>query len=95
MDEKKRARLNLISHLFKHIPYNGLKREKVKLPDRQRAHGYEDPTAYTSGAGTDIAIRVKRFRHGQSRRWLLPCLWVCSARPPCYPPPHPLGPRAG
>jgi polyphosphate kinase len=40
MDEKKRARLNLISHLLKHIPYEELKREKVKLPDRQRAHGY-------------------------------------------------------
>lgn len=39
MDERKRARLNLISHLLKHIPYEELKREKVKLPDRQRAHG--------------------------------------------------------
>ena len=43
MDEKKRARLNLISHLLKHIPYEELKREKVKLPDRQKAHGYKDP----------------------------------------------------
>ena len=42
-DEKKRARLNLISHLLKHIPYEDLKREKVKLPDRQKAHGYKDP----------------------------------------------------
>ena len=42
-DEKKRARLNLISHLLKHIPYESLKHEKVKLPDRQKAHGYKDP----------------------------------------------------
>ena len=42
-DDKKRARLNLISHLLKHIPYEELKREKVKLPDRQKAHGYKDP----------------------------------------------------
>jgi len=42
-DEKKRARLNLISHLLKHIPYEEMKREKVKLPDRQKAHGYKEP----------------------------------------------------
>jgi polyphosphate kinase 2 len=42
-DEKKRARLNLISHLLRHIPYEEMKREKVKLPDRQKAHGYKDP----------------------------------------------------
>jgi len=42
-NEKKLARLNLISHLLKHIPYEELKREKVKLPDRQKPHGYKDP----------------------------------------------------
>ena len=42
-DEKKRARLNLISHLLKHIPHEDLKHENVKLPDRQKAHGYKDP----------------------------------------------------
>src|ERR1700742_562960 len=34
-DDKKRARLNAITHILKHIPYEGLPREKVKLPDRQ------------------------------------------------------------
>jgi polyphosphate kinase len=42
-DEKKRARLNLISHLLRHIPYEEMKREKVKLPDRQKTHGYKEP----------------------------------------------------
>ncbi len=42
-DEKKRARLNLISHLLKHIPYEEMKHEKVKLPERQKAHGYKEP----------------------------------------------------
>jgi polyphosphate kinase 2 len=42
-DEKKRARLNLISHLLKRIPYEEMKREKVKLPDRQKPHGYKEP----------------------------------------------------
>ena len=42
-DDKKRARLNAISHLLKHIPYEELPREKVKLPDRQKARGYKEP----------------------------------------------------
>ena len=42
-DDKKRARLNTISHLLKHIPHKELPREKVKLPDRQKAHSYQEP----------------------------------------------------
>jgi polyphosphate kinase 2 len=42
-NDKKRARLNVISHLLKHIPYEDPPREKVKLPDRQKAHGYQEP----------------------------------------------------
>ena len=42
-DDKKRARLNTITHLLAHVPYEELPREKVKLPDRQKAHGYKEP----------------------------------------------------
>jgi polyphosphate kinase 2 len=42
-DDKKRARLNVIWHLLKHIPYEELPHEKIKLPDRQKAHGYKEP----------------------------------------------------
>ena len=42
-DDKQRARLNTITHLLAHIPYEEAPREKVKLPDRQKAHGYKDP----------------------------------------------------
>ena len=42
-DDKKRARLNIISHLLEKIPYKNAPREKVKLPDRQKAHGYKEP----------------------------------------------------
>ena len=42
-DDKKRARLNVITHLLKHIPYEELPRGKIKLPDRQKAHGYKQP----------------------------------------------------
>ena len=33
-DDKKRARLNVITHLLGHVPYEPLKRKKVTLPDR-------------------------------------------------------------
>jgi len=42
-DDKRRARLNVISHLLKQIPYLELPRDKPKLPKRQKAHGYVEP----------------------------------------------------
>jgi polyphosphate kinase 2 len=41
-DDKRRARLNCISHLLSVIPYEDIEREKIKLPERQKAHGYEE-----------------------------------------------------
>ena len=43
-DDKRRARLNLISHLLGRIPYKTAPREKVKLPKRQKPHGYREPS---------------------------------------------------
>ncbi|MBB1635908.1 MULTISPECIES: polyphosphate kinase 2 [Cupriavidus] len=40
---KRRARLNIISHLLSKIPYEALPPKKVKLPERQKAAGYQDP----------------------------------------------------
>ncbi|TDN57820.1 polyphosphate kinase 2 [Paraburkholderia sp. BL10I2N1] len=42
-NDKKRARLNLITHLLSQIPYQAVPREKVSLPPRQKSRGYEDP----------------------------------------------------
>jgi polyphosphate kinase 2 len=42
-DDKRRARLNIIAHLLDKIPYKSAPREKVKLPERQKAKGYEEP----------------------------------------------------
>jgi hypothetical protein len=39
-DDRKRARLNVILHLLRHIPYEQPEREKVKLPKRQEPDGY-------------------------------------------------------
>lgn len=42
-DDKRRARLNIISHLLRQIPYKDLPHDKVKLPKRQDPHDYHEP----------------------------------------------------
>jgi polyphosphate kinase 2 (PPK2 family) len=42
-DDKRRARLNVISHFLTQIPYEKLARDKPILPKRQKAHGYVEP----------------------------------------------------
>jgi polyphosphate kinase 2 len=39
-DDKKRARLNCITHLLKQIPYKQAPRSKIKLPKRQKPGNY-------------------------------------------------------
>jgi polyphosphate kinase 2 len=41
-DDKKRARLNIITHLLGKIPYKPVPRPKVKLPERQKRDGYKE-----------------------------------------------------
>jgi polyphosphate kinase 2 (PPK2 family) len=41
-DDKKRARLNCISHLLSQVPYKKLPREKIKLPKRLKKGAYND-----------------------------------------------------
>jgi polyphosphate kinase 2 (PPK2 family) len=41
-DDKRRARLNCLSHILSLIPYKPLRREKVKLPRRWTKHRYDD-----------------------------------------------------
>ena len=50
-DDKKAARLNVISHLLKHIPYKKLPVEKVTLPERSTKGAYND----------ERSIRGRRF----------------------------------
>ncbi len=42
-DDKRRGRLNIITHLLRQIPYKKLPRGKVKLPKRQKPGGYREP----------------------------------------------------
>jgi polyphosphate kinase len=46
-DDKKRARLNVITHLLSQIPYEKTPRAKIELPRRDKAHGYVEHD-YTS-----------------------------------------------
>jgi polyphosphate kinase 2 (PPK2 family) len=41
-DDKKRARLNIITHLLSRIPYEKVPRPKIKLPKRQKPGGYKE-----------------------------------------------------
>ena len=42
-EDKKRVRLNIISHLLSKVPYKETPREKVKLPKRQIGRKYKSP----------------------------------------------------
>lgn len=42
-DDKKRGRLNIISHLLSTVPYQPLAPAKISLPKRQKSGGYRDP----------------------------------------------------
>ncbi len=42
-DDKKRGRLNVITHLLSQVDYEPFEPKKVKFPKRQPAHGYVEP----------------------------------------------------
>jgi polyphosphate kinase len=42
-DDKRRGRLNIISHLLSQVPYKPLTPPDITLPRRQPAHGYTQP----------------------------------------------------
>jgi polyphosphate kinase 2 len=43
-DDKKRARLNVVTHLLSSVPYRAPKRERVELPKRKIGRHYQEPT---------------------------------------------------
>lgn len=42
-DDKRRARLNIMSDLLSRIPYEQVPRKDIQLPKRDKKHGYEEP----------------------------------------------------
>ena len=47
-NDKKRVRLNVISHVLSHIPYKRVEHEKVKLPERSHKRKYDDQAPMTT-----------------------------------------------
>jgi polyphosphate kinase 2 (PPK2 family) len=47
-DDKKRARLNCLSHFLSLFPYEPVPRETVKLPNRDLKHSYDDEASIES-----------------------------------------------
>jgi polyphosphate kinase 2 (PPK2 family) len=43
-NDKKRGRLNIITHLLSQLPYESLDLPDVRLPKRQSSGGYDEPT---------------------------------------------------
>ena len=41
-DDKRRARLNIITHILSKIPYKEVPRPKIELPKRQKREGYKE-----------------------------------------------------
>ena len=41
-DDKRRARLNIITHMLNKIPYKEVPRPKIELPKRQKREGYKE-----------------------------------------------------
>jgi hypothetical protein len=42
-NDKRRARLNILSDILSRVPYKAMPRKKVTLPKRQKAQGYQEP----------------------------------------------------
>jgi polyphosphate kinase 2 (PPK2 family) len=43
-DDKRRGRLNIITHLLDCVPYKPLEHREITLPKRRRAQGYTEPS---------------------------------------------------
>ena len=81
-DDKRRARLNIISHLLSQVPYKPLAHRDIALPSGSRPGAMTSPTCH---CGTS----PNRSRHGARRR-----LRAGAGRPPARWPPSATPPRA-
>jgi polyphosphate kinase len=70
-DDKRRARLNCISHLLSLIPYKDIPRVRVKLPKRQKPNGYQELSRrynYVPNATDPYCRPPGRQMKGRARR---------------------------
>ncbi len=57
-DDKKRGRLNVITHLLSQVPYKPLAHREVALPKRQKSDGYHEPALTVRRIPTPYGITV-------------------------------------
>lgn len=57
-DEKRAARLNVISHMLSKIPYESTEPETVEIPKRPKADGYERPPVDSQRLVPDVAAKL-------------------------------------
>ncbi|MBO3751635.1 polyphosphate kinase 2 [Streptosporangiaceae bacterium NEAU-GS5] len=57
-EDKKRARINMISHLLSTIPYTEVKRAKMTIPKRPKSKGYKRPPRTNEIRVPDVAARL-------------------------------------
>ncbi|MEI3848103.1 MULTISPECIES: polyphosphate kinase 2 [unclassified Microbacterium] len=56
--DKRRSRINMISHLLSRIPYDVVDREEVVIPPRPPSRGYERPPRNLENYVPDVASRL-------------------------------------
>ncbi|MBB2974784.1 polyphosphate kinase 2 [Microbacterium endophyticum] len=57
-EDKRRGRLNMISHLLNQVPWTVIEREVVKIPSRPQSQGYERPPRENIVTVPDYASEV-------------------------------------
>ncbi len=57
-DDKKKARINCITHLLSQVPYHDVFEEELVLPKRQKNDGYKRPDESTQNFVPDVASKI-------------------------------------
>ena len=70
-DDKRRARLNIISHLLDKVPYKKPPRDKVKLPERQKPKRL-------SRAGLPLQVRRGEVLRQEEKQRMLRPIWLVA-----------------
>lgn len=66
-NDKKKARLNIISHLLSNIPYEYIDYPDITFPDRQSAKGYKAPS-YTYHVVEDQYADKQKIKKSKNKR---------------------------
>ena len=78
-DDKRTARLNLISHLLSLIPYEDLPQEKVKLPPRQKRSYVRPPQQSQNFVPARYAVELDAAPRPRPARYALTASSRCRS----------------